>query len=461
MIAKGNTHNNGAKLGRYMTEAGEDNEYAELYRMWGFAEDNIVDAFRTVQGIAAGTRCEQPFFHCQVRTPAGESLTREQWERVADRIEKKLGLTDQPRAIAFHLKDGHEHMHVAWSRIDEETLKAKPLPFFKLRLKEVCRELEIELGLTQVRNEREPGELKAPTREEYEQASRLGVHPKAIRTDIREAWERSDNGQAFVAALADRGLVLARGERRDYVVIDQEGGLHALGKRILGSSAAQTRERMADLDRDQLPTVDQARGQQQARKADYHATAVVSEKERTDAPAQKAALAGLREADRADNAALYKHDEAQYWKDFRQNQDAATAMRTEQWEKKAAADRSRIEPSPVKAGLTVVDGMAGAIGKLADFLCDLLTGGSGPRPHDPNQHPVERIIEQRRAADALKRIGQSLTRGESLASSDLRSLTRDQLENIQAKGDDGLRHMIEQLERDRQRDRDRGRSRER
>ena len=53
-------------------------------------------------------------------------------------------------------------MHLAWSRIDGDTLTARPLPFFKERLKEVSRELEKALDLTRVRNEREGSVLAQP-----------------------------------------------------------------------------------------------------------------------------------------------------------------------------------------------------------------------------------------------------------------------------------------------------------
>jgi len=261
MIAKGTTHNNGAKLADYMTTA-KPGERAELWQLRGFASDDIKEAFRSVHVIAAATQCEKPLFHVQVRNPEGEALTREQWERVADRIESKLGYSDQPRAIAFHRDEDtlHEHMHIAWSRIDAESMTAQPLPFFKLRLKEVCRELEGELNLTPVRNERE-SPVMAPSRDQDEQARRLGVDVRKVRQTIRDCWERSDNGDSFRAALADEGLTLAKGDRRDYIVIDHEGGMHALGKRVLGTTAAETRGRMADLDREQLPTVEQAREQ--------------------------------------------------------------------------------------------------------------------------------------------------------------------------------------------------------
>ncbi len=260
MIAKGTFHNNGNKLAAYLI-TGKEGERAELWKMRGFASGDIREAFRSVDQMADGTRCTQPFFHVQVRNPEGEEVTRAQWERIANRIESKLGLTGQPRAIAFHTneKTGHEHMHVAWSRIDPDTLKARPVRFFKLRLKEVSRELEKELGLTRVKNERE-GPLKyAPTRAQEEQARRLGVDIHEVRNTIRHCWGRSDCGRSFEAALAHEGLTLAQGDRRGFVVIDDRGGLHVLSKRILDVPAAKIRDRLSDLDRDQLPTVEQAR----------------------------------------------------------------------------------------------------------------------------------------------------------------------------------------------------------
>lgn len=260
MIAKGTAHSNGGKLARYMT-TGKDGERAELWHLRGFASNDITEAFRSVHLVAEGTKCEQPFFHVQVRNRNGETLTREQWVHAADRIERMLGLTGQPRAIAFHIdgKTSHEHMHIAFSRIDQDTLTAKPLPFFKERLKKVSRELELHFGLEPVTSRR-PDRIKyAPSRAEEEQARRLGFDIHEVRRNIRECWDRSDCGRGFVAALDDKGLILARGDRRDFVVLDRAGGLHALGKRILDANKSAIRERLADLDTNHVPTVEKAR----------------------------------------------------------------------------------------------------------------------------------------------------------------------------------------------------------
>jgi hypothetical protein len=260
MISKGTTHNNGAKLSAYMI-TGKDGECAELWQLRGFEATNIKDAFRNVHVMAGATKCEQPFFHVQVRNREGETFTRQQWEKTADRIEQILGLTDQPRAIAFHTheRNGEEHMHVAWSRVDQDTLTAKPLPFFKDRLKKISRELELYFALEPVANQRD-GHIKyAPTKGQEEQARRLGVDIHEVRNTIRDCWDRSDNGRSFQAALECEGFTLAQGDRRNFVVIDHAGGIHALGKRILDVTAAQTRQRLSDLVREELPTVENAR----------------------------------------------------------------------------------------------------------------------------------------------------------------------------------------------------------
>jgi hypothetical protein len=260
MIAKGTPHTNGAVLARYLV-TGKDGERAELSELRGFVASGIMDAFRSVHVMARGTKCEAPFFHVYVRNPEGENLDRVEWEYAANCIERILGLTDQPRAIAYHIANdtGHIHMHVAWSRIDAENLTAKPLPFFKRRLKAVSRELEKRLGLAVVPNDRDSSIKYAPTRAEEEQARRLGTDIHETREIIRNCFERSDCGRGFQSALAQLGMTLARGTRRDFLVVDGVGGMHALGKRVLGVSAAELRTRLADLSRDNLPTVDEVR----------------------------------------------------------------------------------------------------------------------------------------------------------------------------------------------------------
>ncbi len=267
MIAKGNPHNDGPYLARYLAADSKGVERAELAELRGFASDNIFDAFSLGQLLADGTRCENPFFHVQVRTPKGEELTREQWDKVAVRIERRLGFDGQPRAMVFHQKEGHQHMHLVWSRIDTEDMRAIDPGLYKRKLKEVCRALEKEMGLRQVRNNRDPQELTQPAaRPEYEQSRRLKTDVKAIREGIRDCWDHSDDGKSFAAALDDQGFILARGDQRSFVIVDEMGGYHALSKRITGATAKETRDRLADLDPAKLPGVAEAKAMQRERR---------------------------------------------------------------------------------------------------------------------------------------------------------------------------------------------------
>ena len=290
MICKGKLYKSGASTADYLTRE-IDGERVEVAQVRGFASEDIFEALCSVDVMAKATRGEKPIFQTSVRNLPGEHLTPEQWEYAADRVEAKLGLTGQPRVIVFHIdtETGDRHMHIAWSRVDEESMTLREVPFYKLRLNEVSRELERELGLTQVRSER-LGKTWAPTDAEADQGRRLGNDVEAIHETIRDCWDRSDNGRSFQVALEFENLHFARGDRRDFVVVDEQGGVHALGKRILGVCAADVRAKCQDIDRDSLPTVEQVRREQRTGMRDQHAANLAWEDALADAAILKEKL---------------------------------------------------------------------------------------------------------------------------------------------------------------------------
>ncbi len=162
------------------------------------------------------------------------------------------------------------HPHIAWSRIDSEHEKYFAIDpgLYIAKGIEVAREVEIELDLKRVSSERNPEyKTQSPTRDEFEEARRLKTDLREIRETIRDCFDHSDNGQSFKAAIEQEGFVLANGDKRDcFVVIDQEGGHHALNKKLTGLTLAQTREQLGDLEREHLPSVEQAQAQQVERR---------------------------------------------------------------------------------------------------------------------------------------------------------------------------------------------------
>lgn len=111
-------------------------------------------------------------------------------------------------------------------------MKAVNLPFFKIRLNSLSKELFLEHGWTLPDGYRENG-WKNPlnfTLAEWQQAKRIDLDPREIKQVFRDAWERSDNLPSFKAALEDRGYFLARGDQRGFVATDIHGEVYSVAR---------------------------------------------------------------------------------------------------------------------------------------------------------------------------------------------------------------------------------------
>jgi hypothetical protein len=257
MIIKGNARGNPKWLATHLHRT-DTNESAELVEIRGLVAGDTLGALREIAATAVCTKARDPLYHSSLSPEMGQVLTPEQWHRAVDALEGKLGFTGQPRVVVRHVKKGREHCHVVWSRIDVERRRAIPDSFNFRRHEEVARELETEFGHTPtlgalVRPKREPRPARTPSRAEMMQAQKSGIDPAAVKTELTMLWRQTDTGKAFAAAIQDAGYRIARGNKRDFIVLDQAGEVHSLGRRIDGAKAADIRARMADIDPAGLP----------------------------------------------------------------------------------------------------------------------------------------------------------------------------------------------------------------
>src|SRR5690606_20103931 len=172
-------------------------------------------------------------------------------------------LLDQPRVIVFHEKNGRRHCHVVWSRLmySEYTNRmiAIRMSHFKHKLMEISRFQFLKHGWKMPEGmkraaDRSPWHL---SREEHRQAVRLSEDPKALKALFKGAWEQSDTLQTFAAALQERGMLLARGDRRGFVALDVAGGIYSLTRWIdIGTRELKARRGKAET----LASVEQAKG---------------------------------------------------------------------------------------------------------------------------------------------------------------------------------------------------------
>ncbi len=135
MILKASQRGGGMQLAVHLLKP--ENEHVELHEISGFVADDLAGAFKEVYAISKGTRCKQFLFSLSLNPPETEDVPVEVFEDVIARIEAKMGLAGQPRAIVFHEKQGRRHAHCVWSRIDAAKMKAINLPHFKLKLTEL------------------------------------------------------------------------------------------------------------------------------------------------------------------------------------------------------------------------------------------------------------------------------------------------------------------------------------
>ena len=247
MILKASQRGGGMQLAVHLLKP--ENEHVELYEVSGFVADDLAGAFKEVYAISKGTRCKQFLFSLSLNPPEMENVPVEVFEDVIARIEAKMGLAGQPRAIVFHEKQGRRHAHCIWSRIDAAKMKAINLPHFKLKLTELSRQIYLEQGWDMPRGledyaERDPLNY---SQAEARQAKRVKRDARALKEMFQKCWGGSDSRAAFAHAQKEQGFVLARGDRRGFVAVDAAGEVYAIA-RWVGVKTKEVRARLGDLE---------------------------------------------------------------------------------------------------------------------------------------------------------------------------------------------------------------------
>lgn len=257
MILKGSQRSGGKQLGLHLLKM-EENEHVEIHEVSGFISDKVMGAMNEAYAASRGTRCKQYLFSLSLSPPERESVRIETFEKAIADVEERLGLSGQPRIVVFHEKEGRRHCHAVWSRIDAQTMTAKELPHFGWKLRKLAKEIFLENGWNMPRGY-ESAKLRDPrnfTLDEWQKAKRAGIDPRELKSAVQNCWNHADGVNAFAAALEDRGLFLARGDRLGFVAINVDGDVFAIARLISGKS----KDVMARLgDPARLPSVDDVR----------------------------------------------------------------------------------------------------------------------------------------------------------------------------------------------------------
>lgn len=255
MILVGNQRGGARDLAAHLLK--DENEHVHLHELRGFASDDLHGALAEAEAISQGTRCRQFLFSMSFNPPETERVKTDAFENAINEAERRLGLDGQPRAVVFHEKEGRRHAHAVWSRIKADEMKAVQLSFTKTKMQDLARDLFREHGWRMPdgladKSKRDPRNFSL---EEWQECKRRGVDTKAIKGAIQDAWSISDSPAALSHALEERGLALAKGDRRGAVVLDHNGKPYALS-RYAGVKARDVKARLGDT---ALPSILQAK----------------------------------------------------------------------------------------------------------------------------------------------------------------------------------------------------------
>ncbi len=240
-------------------------------------------ALDELRGQARQGKAHHRYLHAMISPD--QEMTPQQWDKAWQTYEKEFGLENQPYHAVQHAKgDRSVHQHRVYHTIDADG-RALNFSWSKMRNEKVARVLEHDLGhemtagrhntavMKRLRTEGRPEvadwmerhqahSRDRPSAEkshaESQQDKRFSI--EQVSEHLTEAYQRTKTGPGFQKAVEEQGYRFAQG-RRGPVVLDPSGAVHNPSRRI-DADRKEVRGRMAEIDAQGLPTVDQARAAQ-------------------------------------------------------------------------------------------------------------------------------------------------------------------------------------------------------
>lgn len=260
MIIKGQARGRSQQLAKHLLRA-DQNETVRLIECRGTVSEDVASGLAEMDALGKAVASRRPLYHASISPEKNAPLTDEQVRIATDLLESKLGFREQPRLIVLHRKNGRDHVHVVWSRVDLEKRCTISDSWNYRRHEEAARELETLFGHRHLHGSRSQHASRRRGIEDYElqQSERSGLPSRQVSKDISALWLASPDGAGFRKRLADAGYILARGDRRVFVVIDRAGEVHSLTRRIDVADARMVRASLAGVELGELPSVAEVR----------------------------------------------------------------------------------------------------------------------------------------------------------------------------------------------------------
>jgi hypothetical protein len=173
------------------------------------------------EGRALNPAVGKPLFHASLSAPQSDRLSEEQWRRFAERYLERLGYGGSQWVLIRHHDSAQDHVHILANRVDQD---GRRVPDFQERMRGegIVRDLERELGLTQVAPSREASR-RAPGRGELEGFAHTGE--VAVKARLQEHVDLAARGGPSLSEFAERLSLQGVGMRAHVAAPDRLLGL--------------------------------------------------------------------------------------------------------------------------------------------------------------------------------------------------------------------------------------------
>jgi hypothetical protein len=214
----------------------------------------VQTAFAFMAALAADTKCSQFLYHATMNLIPGERLTRPQWQKAIDQLEKELGLTGHYRVAFEHIKKDRQHYHIVWCRLPPGGGRAVNMGNDFYVHQKVAIALEKEFGL-------KPSPRKGrdkPSHKKQEINNRndkIRINPDIVKKEATLIYRQSQSGKEFLNSLTKAGYTLTRGKNDSLVLVDKKGGYHGLLRRLEGVTAKDFHKKFQELEKAPLPSL--------------------------------------------------------------------------------------------------------------------------------------------------------------------------------------------------------------
>ena len=142
-------HDSGRELATQLLRA-DSNQRIEILELCGSTAPDLRGVFEELHAQSRRTKCLKYLYSLSIISDTAQGgISRTQYFDLIARIEEKLGLLSQPRAVVLHVhNDGSGHWYIVWSRIETRKNRAVNFSHDRQKLHKVAQEFARDYGIT-------------------------------------------------------------------------------------------------------------------------------------------------------------------------------------------------------------------------------------------------------------------------------------------------------------------------